>query len=120
MTFQLSLIFSGTGFEVLTVMRIHNAVWIRSSYGLVHGYVREHCGFLFTGHLMIKIVCSNGKPHYQRISLHGPISGKTSYPSFLEFLVLLLGGLEGWALRYGMLRVPVTDVMRHNYSSYRS
>jgi len=78
LTFKLSLIFSGTGFEVLTVMRIHNAVWVRSSYGLVHGYVREeHCRFLFTGHLMIKTVCFKGKPRYQRISLHGPISGKT-------------------------------------------
>jgi len=28
LTFQLSLIFSGTGSEVLTVMRIHNAVWL--------------------------------------------------------------------------------------------
>jgi len=78
LTFQLSLIFSATGSEVLTVMRIHNAVWVRSLYGLVHGYVTEqHCGFLFTGLLMIKTVCSSGKLRYQQISLHGPISGKT-------------------------------------------
>ena len=44
----------------------------------------------------------------------------SSYPSFLEFLGLLLGGLEGWAQRYGVLSVRVTDVMQHNDSSYRS
>jgi hypothetical protein len=37
-TFHLFFIFFGTGFEVLTVVRIHNAVWVRTPYSLVHGY----------------------------------------------------------------------------------
>ena len=32
------LIFFGTWFEVLKVGRIHNVLWIRTPYGLVHGY----------------------------------------------------------------------------------
>ena len=77
-TFQLPLIFFGTGFEVLTVTRIHNAVSVRSPYGLVQGYVfEEHCGFLFTGYLMMEVLCSDGKPRYQRISLHDPINRNT-------------------------------------------
>jgi hypothetical protein len=29
---------SGTGFEVLALVRIHNEVWVRTPYSLVHGY----------------------------------------------------------------------------------
>jgi hypothetical protein len=36
---QLFLIFLGTGFEVLTVVRIHNVVWVRILYSLVCGYI---------------------------------------------------------------------------------
>jgi hypothetical protein len=28
----------GTGFAVLTVVRIHNVVWVMTLYSLVHGY----------------------------------------------------------------------------------
>jgi len=46
---QLLLLF-GTGFEVLTVMCIHNGTWVRSPYNLVHMLVlEEHCGSVFTG-----------------------------------------------------------------------
>jgi hypothetical protein len=31
-------VFCSTGFEVLTVVRIHNAIWIRTLYCPVHGY----------------------------------------------------------------------------------
>ena len=34
---QLFLIFFGTGFEVSTVVRIHNVVWVRMLYSLVYG-----------------------------------------------------------------------------------
>jgi len=34
-TFQFLIIF-GMGFEMLTVVRIHNVVWVRTSYSLVH------------------------------------------------------------------------------------
>jgi len=30
--------FLSTGFEVLTVVKIHNVVWFRTLYSLVHGY----------------------------------------------------------------------------------
>ena len=33
--------FFGTGIEVLTVLRIYNAICVRTPYGLVHGY--EEC-----------------------------------------------------------------------------
>jgi len=36
-TFQLFLTFLGTGFEMFTVVRIHNVVWVRTLYNLVHG-----------------------------------------------------------------------------------
>ena len=32
----LFLLFFGKGFEVLTVMSIHNVIWVRSVYFLVH------------------------------------------------------------------------------------
>jgi hypothetical protein len=37
-TLYLFFIFFGTGFEVLTVVRIHNAVWVRTPFCLIHGY----------------------------------------------------------------------------------
>jgi hypothetical protein len=37
-TFQFLIIF-GTGFEVLTVVRIHNVVWVRTSYSLLHTWL---------------------------------------------------------------------------------
>jgi hypothetical protein len=37
-TLHLFFIFFGTGFEVLTVVRIHNAVRVRTPCSLVHGY----------------------------------------------------------------------------------
>jgi len=35
--FQLFLIFLGTGFEMFTVVRIHNVVWVWTPCNLVHG-----------------------------------------------------------------------------------
>jgi hypothetical protein len=35
---HLFFVFFGTGFEVLTVVRIHIVVWVRTPYSLVHGY----------------------------------------------------------------------------------
>jgi hypothetical protein len=37
-TLHLFFIIFGTGFEVLTVVRIYNAVCVRAPYSLVHGY----------------------------------------------------------------------------------
>jgi len=37
-TLHLFLIFLGTEFEVLTVVRICNVVWVWTPYSLVHGY----------------------------------------------------------------------------------
>jgi len=37
-TLQLLLICLGTGLEVLIVVWIHNAVWVRRLYSLLHGY----------------------------------------------------------------------------------
>jgi len=37
-TFQFLIIF-GTGFEVLTVVRIRNVVWVRTPYSLVHTWL---------------------------------------------------------------------------------
>jgi hypothetical protein len=42
---HLFFIFFGTGFEVPTVVRIHNAVWARTPCSLVHGY--EYFGGAF-------------------------------------------------------------------------
>jgi len=36
--FQFLIIF-GTGFEVLTVVRIHNVDWVRTPYSLVHTWL---------------------------------------------------------------------------------
>jgi len=39
--------FLGTGFEVLTVVKIHNVVWYMTLYSLVHGsegFGRAFCG----------------------------------------------------------------------------
>jgi len=37
-TFQFLTIF-GTGIELLTVERIHNVVWVRTAYSLVHAWL---------------------------------------------------------------------------------
>jgi hypothetical protein len=37
-TLHFFFMFFGTGVEVLTVVRIHSAVWIRTPCSLVHGY----------------------------------------------------------------------------------
>jgi hypothetical protein len=36
MKFLPAVLFFGTGFEVLTVMSIHNVIWVRLPYNLVH------------------------------------------------------------------------------------
>jgi hypothetical protein len=38
----LFFIFFGTRFEVLTVVRVHNAVWVKTPCSLVHGYEYLH------------------------------------------------------------------------------
>ena len=37
-TLQFLLIFLGTGLEVVIVVWINNAAWVRTPYSLVHGY----------------------------------------------------------------------------------
>jgi len=44
-TLQLFVIFFGTGFEVLKVVRIYNTVWVRTPYSLIYGY--EYFGTAF-------------------------------------------------------------------------
>ena len=56
-TFQFLIIF-GTGFEVLTVVRIHNVVWVTTLYSLVYTWLwlEEHFGSLYTGYQMMEAV----------------------------------------------------------------
>jgi hypothetical protein len=58
---QLFLILFGTGFKVLTVVRINNAVWVRTSYSLVHDYavMVEHSKRIITGHQKMSAVGPN-------------------------------------------------------------
>jgi len=43
---------------VLTVMSIHNVIWVRSPYFLVHMLaLEEHSGPIFTGHQKMEAVC---------------------------------------------------------------
>jgi len=37
-TLQFLIIF-GTGFEVLTMVRIHNVVWVRTPYSMIHTWL---------------------------------------------------------------------------------
>jgi hypothetical protein len=68
-TLQLFSIFFGTGFEVLKVVRIHNAIWVRTLYSLV---VNVLCPF----HRPSKDGGSmpKPKPRYPPVRLHGPIT----------------------------------------------
>jgi hypothetical protein len=50
--------FVGTGFEVLTVVRIHIAVWVRTPC-MVMRILDEHNGSVFTGSQKMEAVCSD-------------------------------------------------------------
>jgi hypothetical protein len=57
---QLFFILFGTRFEVLTMVRINNAVWVRTSYSLVHDYaIMEHSKCIITGHQKMSAVGPN-------------------------------------------------------------
>jgi hypothetical protein len=78
-TLQLFLIFLGTRVEVFKVDRIHNAVWFRTPYSLVHGY--ECFGGAFWAYLH-RLSEDRGsmswlKPQYQHARLHGPVTRRT-------------------------------------------
>jgi len=49
-TFQLFIIFFVTGYEVLTVVRIHKMVWVRTTYNwyMIKTIVEEQSGSIFT------------------------------------------------------------------------
>jgi len=56
---QLFLIFLGAGFEMLTVVRIYNVVWVRLQYSwyVVMFVLEEHSVPIFTGHQNMVAVC---------------------------------------------------------------
>jgi hypothetical protein len=57
-TLQLFLLFFATRFEVLTLVRIHNAVWVRTPHSLVvMNVLEEHSASTFTGHQKTEAVC---------------------------------------------------------------
>jgi hypothetical protein len=76
---SLVLYIPGTGFEVLTVGRIHSAVWVRTLCSVVHGYGFSGGTFLVClcrqsedgGHL------SREKPQCRPVRLHSPITQET-------------------------------------------
>jgi hypothetical protein len=55
----LFLIFLGAGFEMLTVVRIYNVVWVRLQYSwyVVMFVLEEHSVPIFTGHQNMVAVC---------------------------------------------------------------
>jgi hypothetical protein len=81
---QIELVFFGTGFEVLTVMRIHNAVWVRTLCSLVHGYECFAGPFWVCLHRQLENggSTSRPKPQYPPVRLHGSITRKTNFESF--------------------------------------
>jgi len=78
--FQFLIIF-GTGFEVLTVVRIRNVVWVRTPYGLVHNMVmnvlEQLSGSFYTGHHDGSSRCRPNRLCWP-FTLHGPITEKTT------------------------------------------
>jgi len=79
-TVQLFLIFVGTEFEVLTVVSIHNVVWMWTPYSLAHSY--ECFGGAFFWVCLHRSSRDGGsiswpKPQYAPASLHSPKTQKT-------------------------------------------
>jgi hypothetical protein len=60
-TLHFFFIFVGTGFEVLTVVKIHMAVWVRTPCSLVHDYECFGGAFwaVFTGSWKMEAVFSD-------------------------------------------------------------
>jgi hypothetical protein len=71
LTLQLFLMFFGTGFKVLTVVRIHNEVWLGHHivWHMVMNILEEYSGSIFTGH---RGCMSQMKPQYPTFRLHVP------------------------------------------------
>jgi hypothetical protein len=96
--FRMLLVFFGIGFEVLRVVGIHIAVWVRTPCSLVDGY--ECFGRAFWAYLQrrqkIKAVCWP-KYRYPPVRLHGPITQNTiilnlnihNFPCILLWLYLI-------------------------------
>jgi len=78
LTFQFLIIF-GMGFEVFTVERIHNMVWVRISHSLVHTWLWIFCrSILGLSTHAIRCCSSSSRPHCLcwPFRLHGPITQK--------------------------------------------
>ena len=77
--FFLFFVFFGTVFDVLTVVMIHNAVWVRTPCSLVHGW--ECFGEAFCiclhKHLENEVCRFWQKPQYLPVRVHSPITLKT-------------------------------------------
>jgi hypothetical protein len=78
-TLHVFIIFFGTEFEVLTVVRIRNVVWVRTLCSHVRGY--ECFGRAFWGclhrHLEDEGSISWPKPRYTLVTLNDPKTQKT-------------------------------------------
>ena len=91
-TLQLFLKLHGTGFEVLTLFRTHNATWVRKTtvWCMVMNVLDENSKCIFRGSQMM----SEQKPLYPPFRLYSPI---TQNPTILKLNILHLS-YEVWLL----------------------
>ena len=77
-TFQFLIIF-GMGFEVLTVVRIHNVVWVRTTYSLVHTRLQMFWrSILGLSTRTIGLRKQYVQAKFYVLTLHGPTTEKTT------------------------------------------
>jgi hypothetical protein len=76
---MLQFIFLGTVFEVLKVLTIYHAVWVRTPYSLVHGLKlpEDHSRRIFTSSQKTEAVCPDGNSGLPEVRLHGPTTRQT-------------------------------------------
>ena len=116
------LLFFGIGFEVLTVVKINNVVWVRTLYCLVHDYACFGGAFSVYHHRPSEDGGSRPKPNplCSPVRLHGPIQFQIfTFCIFLAFNCFIIDNLSTQTVNityYFTLRFDLSKLCQRKYN----